>query len=430
MQPRGARSAAALALLLWQHAAAELAADQQLCERKCAAAGHCCQGLVASHNHPSCAAGCVLYHRAAQRAGEPEGAGAGGDAERTARCTQLCKDAEGARCVYQVPGTDLQVRKCEVCPGECDASLGPAECEEGCRFADGAPMPTPAPPTPQPTYAPGWEAKVERVHCVTTKGDIDIDVHPEWAPEGAAHFLTLVRDGYWTDIPFCRVNGAIIQFGERGRDAPVIPSAKTIIKDDPKPFHQRDNKMMLRRGELSYAGAGKNTRGSSIFFVTKPNRYLGQEHWEVPFAEVQPPGMDVVDAIYSGYGDLAFFGCSTCHGPDWQRLFVEGNAYLRREFPKLDYLVSCRVVPRPGAIGGGGAEAAAHGGRRADAAAAQSAAEPRRTPAPRAAASAAPHGEAEGATTPSAVQLVLATGVLAAVVAWGRRSRSPDRRRE
>jgi len=296
-----------------------------LCESKCAASGYCCKGLVASHDNPSCAMGCRF---------------GGGGGNQT--CLDECAAAERTRCSGTIGG--LTIRKCVDCPASCNSSEK-GQCAVGCRFAAGGTLAPTPPPTAAPTFPREWLLRhpVTRVHCNTTKGVIDIDVHPEWAPIGAEHFLRLVRAGYWNDVGFVRVNGDIIQFGEQ--KLPVAELAQKTLKDDPKPTHQKANKMALRRGELSYAGGGKNTRGSSIFFVTRANKFLGRDAWEVPFAEVVPPGMDVVDAIYSGYGDVAYFRCKTCNGPDVQRVFQEGNAYLRKDFPLLDYMLSCDVVP-------------------------------------------------------------------------------------
>mmetsp|Transcript_42511 Transcript_42511/g.69074 ORF Transcript_42511/g.69074 Transcript_42511/m.69074 type:complete len:272 (-) Transcript_42511:137-952(-) len=189
-----------------------------------------------------------------------------------------------------------------------------------------------------------------RVHCTTTKGEIDIDVHPEWAPLGAKRYLDLVRMEHFNNIGLGRVNGDIVQFGEdwQDRDTPSVVIRHQNIQDDPKPPDQRANKNMLKRGQLSYAGGGPNTRSASIFFVVKPNMWLGREPWEVPFAEVVGDGMErVVDQFYGGYGDFPFFKCSTCHGPDVQKYWLEGNSYLEREFPLLDMMEECHIVEKP-----------------------------------------------------------------------------------
>lgn len=184
-----------------------------------------------------------------------------------------------------------------------------------------------------------------------TPGDIDIDVHPDWAPLGAARYLELVRKRHFDNIGLCRVNGDIVQFGEdwEKRDVPSVSIRHVNIKDDPKPPGQVNNRLMLKRGQMSYAGGGPNTRSASVFFVTKPNQWLGREPWEVPFAEVVGDGMAVVDSFYGGYGDFGVFKCPTCNAPDLGRYWQEGNSYLKRDFPKLDFMLECKVQDNIGA---------------------------------------------------------------------------------
>jgi peptidyl-prolyl cis-trans isomerase A (cyclophilin A) len=51
-------------------------------------------------------------------------------------------------------------------------------------------------------------------------------------------------------------------------------------------------------------------------------------------------GMEVVDALYSGYGEASGGGMRAGHQ---DALFAEGNAWLQRNFPKLDRIVSARL---------------------------------------------------------------------------------------
>ena len=51
-------------------------------------------------------------------------------------------------------------------------------------------------------------------------------------------------------------------------------------------------------------------------------------------------GMDVVDSLYSGYGE----GAPRGQGPDQGRIGREGNAYLRASFPRLDSVATARVT--------------------------------------------------------------------------------------
>jgi len=52
-------------------------------------------------------------------------------------------------------------------------------------------------------------------------------------------------------------------------------------------------------------------------------------------------GMSVVDSLYAQYGEGAPDGA----GPSQERIAAQGNAYLTRDFPKLDYIKTARIVP-------------------------------------------------------------------------------------
>ena len=58
-----------------------------------------------------------------------------------------------------------------------------------------------------------------------------------------------------------------------------------------------------------------------------------------PFGEVVK-GMDVVDQFYNGYGE----GAPQGKGPQQGRIHAEGNAYLNKEFPKLDYIKTATIA--------------------------------------------------------------------------------------
>jgi hypothetical protein len=135
----------------------------------------------------------------------------------------------------------------------------------------------------------------------------------------------------------------LVQFGAdwESRGAPSAAIRRVAILDDKKTPEQIANGMQLKRGQLSFAGGGPNTRTSSIFFVKKSIPSLGIETWEVPFAEVVGSGMTVVDSFYSGYGDFAIFGG---HAPDLGKYWYEGPRYLDTNFPKLDKMLKCSIL--------------------------------------------------------------------------------------
>jgi cyclophilin family peptidyl-prolyl cis-trans isomerase len=175
------------------------------------------------------------------------------------------------------------------------------------------------------------------VRLQTTKGDIVIEVHRDWAPLGADRFHELVRAGYYDDVACSRViAGKWVQFGING-DPKVSTAWRTrTIPDDP--FKESNV-----RGTVAFAFAVPNGRTTQVFINLADNRPTHDKEPFVPFGRVVS-GMDIVDALYSGYGENAGSGIrSGKQGP----LFERGNAYLRKEFPLLDYIVRATIVAKP-----------------------------------------------------------------------------------
>jgi len=165
----------------------------------------------------------------------------------------------------------------------------------------------------------------------TSKGPFVIDVHRDWAPLGADRFYNLVRNGYYDDTRFFRViDGVLAQIGING-----TPSVQTLwrsatIKDDPV-------KQSNKRGFVSFANAGPDSR-STQFFISLVDNAKYDRLGFAPFGQVAS-GMENVDRLYSGYGD----GAPNGTGPVQQKIQTEGNAYLVKEFPKLDYVKKATV---------------------------------------------------------------------------------------
>ena len=172
------------------------------------------------------------------------------------------------------------------------------------------------------------------VELVTTKGPIRIDVTRAWAPNGADRFYNLVRAGFFTDVAFFRVIGGFMaQCGIHGDPGVSRAWSHANIPDDP--VGQQHN----TRGMVSYAMAGPNTRTSQFFISFGDNSSLDGMGF-APFGRVRD--MAPVDALYSGYGE----GAPSGRGPAQSRLQREGNAYLRAEFPQLDYIQRASVIER------------------------------------------------------------------------------------
>ena len=171
-----------------------------------------------------------------------------------------------------------------------------------------------------------------KVKLETTKGDVILEIHRDWAPRGADRFYNLVKLGFYDQVAFFRVvDKFMVQFGLHGN--PKVASAwKTApIKDDER---TQENK----RGTISFANRGPNTRTTQVFINFSDHASLDQMDF-APFGKVIE-GMEVVDSFHKEYGDSPPNGS----GPRQGEIERQGNPYLQRNFPKLDYLKTASIV--------------------------------------------------------------------------------------
>ena len=168
----------------------------------------------------------------------------------------------------------------------------------------------------------------------TTKGKFTVEVTRALSPNGVDRFYNLVRAGFFKDIAFFRViPGFMCQFGIHG-DPKVAAAWRTAtIPDDPV-------KSGNDRGAITFAKTGApNSRSTQFFINFKDNRNLDAMGF-ASFGKVIE-GMDVVDKINGEYGE----GAPRGRGPDQGRIQSEGNAYLTKDFPNLDYIKAVTIVP-------------------------------------------------------------------------------------
>jgi peptidyl-prolyl cis-trans isomerase A (cyclophilin A) len=162
----------------------------------------------------------------------------------------------------------------------------------------------------------------------TSKGDFTIEVNRSWAPRGADRFYNLVLNGYFDEARFFRVvPGFMVQFG-----IPADPKVAAVwrearIPDDPV---KEGNK----RGTVTFATAGPNTRTSQMFINFGDNSALDSQGFAAIGRVTE--GMKIVDSLHAGYGER----------PDQGRIQSQGNAYLTKEFPKLDYIKTATIVEK------------------------------------------------------------------------------------
>ena len=171
-----------------------------------------------------------------------------------------------------------------------------------------------------------------RAKFTTSKSDFVVEVHRDWAPQGADRFFNLVKNGYFNDVRFFRViKGFMVQWGIHGQGEVNAVWRNANIPDDPV-------KQSNKRGFITFATAGPNTRTTQVFINYGNNGQLDGMGF-APFGQVVS-GMEVVDGLFGGYGEGAPQGM----GPNQGRVQTEGNAYLARDFPKLDYILEASIV--------------------------------------------------------------------------------------
>jgi len=170
------------------------------------------------------------------------------------------------------------------------------------------------------------------VKFVTTAGDFTVKVTRSWAPNGADRFYNLVQHHFFDGCAFFRVlQGFMAQFGISAYPEVSQVWETARIKDDPV---TQSNK----RGYLTFATAGPNTRTTQLFINFGNNEGLDRQGF-APFGVVTD-GMNVVDKLYNGYGE----GAPSGRGPDQGMVQQRGRAYLEKGFPKLDTIRTATLV--------------------------------------------------------------------------------------
>jgi len=168
----------------------------------------------------------------------------------------------------------------------------------------------------------------------TTQGDFVIEVTRAWAPLGADRFYNLVKNHFYDGAAFFRVlPDFMAQFGISAKPEVNRVWQGATIHDDP--VTQSNT-----RGMVSFATAGPNTRTTQVFINYGNNSNLNSMGFS-PFGKVVE-GMEVVDKFYKGYGE----GAPDGNGPNQDRLQKEGDAYLTKDFPKLDKIKTTVILPQ------------------------------------------------------------------------------------
>ncbi len=166
-----------------------------------------------------------------------------------------------------------------------------------------------------------------RVAFETTRGRFVVEVVRALSPHGADRFYDLAAEGFFDESAFFRVvPGFVAQFGvNNDRKINEAWDARTIPDDSVK--------VPNSKGTLVFASNGKNSRSHQLFVNLKDNRNLDRQGFS-PIGRVVE-GMGVADSLYAGYGEAV----------SYHLLATLGNSYLKRMFPKVDYIRTAHIVP-------------------------------------------------------------------------------------
>lgn len=164
----------------------------------------------------------------------------------------------------------------------------------------------------------------------TTQGEMRFDCPQGWAPIGEQRLYQLVTTGFFADIAFFRViDQFVAQFGISGDPAIAAQWANANLMDDPVVGSNV-------AGTLSYATAGPNTRTTQLFINLVDNVRLDALGFSPICRMSGADSLAVAKKLYSGYGE----GAPDGSGPDQDQITQKGNAYLKTNFPRLDYVQS------------------------------------------------------------------------------------------
>jgi peptidyl-prolyl cis-trans isomerase A (cyclophilin A) len=194
------------------------------------------------------------------------------------------------------------------------------------------PAPVPATPAPVPAEVKdgAWPEKAPdlfKVKFACSNGDFVVECHKDWAPIGVERFYELVKNNFYNEARFFRVlPGFVAQFGIPADPAVAAKWRDNTIKDEPVKQSNVD-------GTITFAKSGApNSRTTQLFLNTANNTRLDSMGFSA-FGKVVE-GLDVVKKINSEYGE----------NPDQGLVQAMGNEYLKKTFPRLDYIKSISLV--------------------------------------------------------------------------------------
>lgn len=183
---------------------------------------------------------------------------------------------------------------------------------------------------------PAAAAQVTMVHCASTVGDFHIKLERSYSPKGVDRFIELVDDGFFSDMLLYRViPGFLIQFG-----VAAMPEM-TRKWTQGKRIEDETNQVKFRKGTVSFAGNGKDSRDCHLFVALEPNgASLGGAPHEATLGHVVEP--EVFEKVASNFQATGYPDTGSLQGS----LVQKGNEAAAK-YPKLDRIIRCDVMRQP-----------------------------------------------------------------------------------
>ena len=170
----------------------------------------------------------------------------------------------------------------------------------------------------------------------TTQGNFDIEAKREWSPNGVDRLYQLIKNEYYQDVAIFRVvPNFVAQFGIHSDTLINNAWQKRGIKDEP--VIAKNDKMTI-----AFARGGVNTRSNQIFINLKDNYRLDKLAYSgvtgFPVVAKVIEGEENVLKFYDGYGESL--------GRKQGEISQKGNAFLKREYPKVDYIIKAYILKK------------------------------------------------------------------------------------
>jgi len=166
----------------------------------------------------------------------------------------------------------------------------------------------------------------------TTKGNFDVIAKREWSPQGVDRLYQLIKSGFYTDVALFRVIPEfVVQFGIQNDSVLNNAWKKYLIKDEP--VLQSNDSMAI-----SFARDGVNSRTTQIFINLKNNHRLDT----VDFNGVK--GFPVIAKITHGMENVHQFYSTDEDVPDQDSIQKYGNDFIKRKYPKVDFIKKAYIL--------------------------------------------------------------------------------------